>query len=117
MKFKINFKPIMASLTLLIFLGIILAACTQANPSESSYAAVIRYENEQYIGQEAVKFDRKSLSKVGEISERVNADTSPTANLSSNALDKGTEVFQDAEGNLWVAYSGGEYQIFKKDTK
>ncbi|WP_172195711.1 hypothetical protein [Saccharibacillus qingshengii] len=113
---SIKRSPKLTSL-LFLFLSLlsVLSACSPSKNSEASYGAIILYEDTRYRGHEALKISKENLTKIGEISKRVSADTSPTENLSSNALDEGTEVFQDDSGNLFVNYPGGDYQIFKKD--
>lgn len=100
------------NLSLLAFL---LIACS--NNSEESNAAIY-LNGKELIGQKIVDSNEYTLlNKIGEIQEKIDADDKPTQELTSNALEVGTEIYTVKEGEqIYVAkLSNHQFQIFSKN--
>ncbi|WIM38632.1 hypothetical protein PO903_18560 [Paenibacillus sp. PK4536] len=101
------------SLSVLILYTALLVGCN-SEADKGSYEAIIKYNDQEYIGQQAVKTEQyPDVQQLGTIVEKVSEDKKPTENLSSNAVDKGVEVFQAPDGTLLAKTADGNYQIFE----
>lgn len=101
------------SLSVIILYTVLLVGCNN-EAGKGSHEAIIKYNDQEYIGQQAVNTEQyPDVQQLGTIVKKVSEDKKPTENLSSNALDKGIEVFQAPDGNLLAKTADGNYQIFK----
>ena len=107
-------KKILINLNLSL-LAFLLIACS--NNSEESNAAILYLNGKELIGQKIVDSNEYTLlNKIGEIQEKIDADDKPTQELTSNALEVGTEIYTVKEGEqIYVAkLSNHQYQVFTK---
>lgn len=95
--------------------SLFLVGCNANGEHTNSYAAIINYNDQQYIGAQSVDIQQyPDIQPVGEIVERVDAEMYPPEHLMSNAVDKGTPVFQTADHHLLIQQLNGEYQLFRQ---
>lgn len=93
-----------------------LIGCNANTESTACYAAIINYNDQQYLGGQSVDIKQyTNIQPVGEIAQRVDAEVYPSAHLMSNAVDKGTKVFETSDHNLLIKQLNGEYQLFFPD--
>lgn len=93
--------------------SLFLVGCNTSTDHTNSYAAIINYNNQQYIGGQSVDTKQYTdIKPVGEIVQRVDAEVYPPAHLMSNAVDKGTEVLETLDHHLLIKQLNGEYQLF-----
>ncbi|WP_137221471.1 hypothetical protein [Paenibacillus sp. CFBP13512] len=96
--------------------SLFLIGCSAHLDQTNSYAAIINYNNQQYLGGQSVDIKQyTNIQSVGEIVQRVDAEVYPSAHLMSNAVDKGTKVFETSDHNLLIKQLNGEYQLFCPD--
>jgi len=95
--------------------SLFLVGCNTNGEHTNSYAAIINYNDQQYIGGQSVDMKQYTdIQPVGEIVQRVEAGMYPPEHLMSNAVDKGTPVFQTADHHLLIQQLNGEYQLFRR---
>ena len=93
--------------------SLFLIGCSASSDQNNSYAAIINYNHQQYVGGPSVDIKQyPDIQPVGEIVQRVDAEMYPSAHLMSNAVDKGTVVFETPNHTLLIKQWNGEYQIF-----
>ncbi|WIM38626.1 hypothetical protein PO903_18530 [Paenibacillus sp. PK4536] len=96
--------------------SLFLIGCNANTESTACYAAIINYNNQQYLGGQSVDIKQyTNIQPVGEIVQRVDAEVYPSVHLMSNAVDKGTKVFETSDHNLLIKQLNGEYQLFFPD--
>lgn len=108
-------KKLLINLNLLL-LAFLLIACS--NNSEESNAAILYLNGEELIGQKIVDSDEYTLlDKIGEVQVKTDAGVKPTQELTSNALEVGTEIYTVKEDEqIYVAkLSNHQYQVFSKN--
>lgn len=95
--------------------SLFLVGCNSNVENTTSYAAIINYNDQQYIGGASVDSEQyTNIQSVGVIVQRVDAEIDPPAHLTSNAVDKGTEVFETPDHQLLIKQWNGEYQLFSQ---
>lgn len=98
--------------------SLFLIGCNANTESTACYAAIINYNNQQYLGGQSVDIKQyPNIQPVGKIVQRVDAEVYPPAHLMSNAVDKGTEVFETPDHTLLIKQLNGEYQLFLPEDK
>ncbi|MGV7117137.1 hypothetical protein [Paenibacillus kyungheensis] len=95
--------------------SLFLIGCSTNTDSTACYAAIINYKDQQYLGANSVDIKQYTdIQPVGEIVQRVDAGMYPPEHLMSNAVDKGTPVFQTVDHHLLIQQLNGEYQLFRQ---
>lgn len=92
--------------------SLLLAGCRS---EDSSYAALLVYEGEEYLGAGRLPVsDYSDVVPVGEVEKRVKPETMPSADNVSNALDEGTPIYRLDEQTLLVQVDPETYQRFTR---
>lgn len=102
---------------ILILLIGLMAGCS--NSSERAYAAILFIEGKEYYGQKIVNKDQYTIqAEIGKVKFRVDKETLPKQNFSSNSLEVGTPIYSVKEDKniLLVKLSDEKYQIFSEKT-
>lgn len=98
--------------------SLFLIGCSDSPHHTNSYAAIINYNNQQYLGGQSVDIKQYTyIQPVGKIVQRVDAEFYPPEHLMSNAVDKDTEVFKTPDHTLLIKQLNGEYQLFLPEDK
>jgi hypothetical protein len=100
---------------ILILLIGLMAGCS--NSSEGAYAAILFIDGKKYYGQKIVNKDQYTIQdEIGKVKFKVDKDTVPKQNFSSNSLEVGTPIYRVKEDKniLLVKLSEEKYQIFSE---
>jgi hypothetical protein len=99
----------------LALLLLLLAAAAGCGNEQSSYASILIYQGQEYIGKETVRHDEYGeVEPVGAVTEQVEAGRMPAADLSSNELAEGTEICLLDENTLLAKLNDREYNVFER---
>lgn len=85
--------------------------------SDESYKALLFVNGEelQSLGETANERKLTPGDLIGTVTEKIDIETRPTIELTSNYLDKGTEVYEvkDNPNAVLAKVENGEYEVFE----
>lgn len=92
---------------------LLLAAAAGCGSEPSSYASIMIYQGQEYVGKGLVPQDEYAHAEpVGTVSVKTAPDRLPTDELSSNELEAGTEICQVDEDTLAAKVNDREFKVF-----
>jgi len=94
---------------------LLLAAAAGCGIEQSSYASILIYQGQEYIGKGLVPQDEYAHAEpVGTVSVKTAPERLPTDELSSNELEAGTEICKADEDMLLAKVNDREYKVFER---
>jgi len=94
---------------------LLLAAAAGCGNEQSSYASILIYQGQEYIGKGLVPQDEYAHAEpVGTVSVKTAPERLPTDELSSNELEAGTEICKADEDMLLAKVNDREYKVFER---
>jgi hypothetical protein len=94
---------------------LLLAAAAGCGNEQSSYASILIYQGQEYIGKGLVpQAEYAHAEPVGTVSVKTAPERLPTDELSSNELEAGTEICKADEGTLLAKVNDREYKVFER---
>lgn len=104
-------KRFVLSLSSLILLAAITSACGE---SSNSYASILIYDQQQYIGENLISLNEyPDKELVGTVSEQTGLDEMPRKNFSSNELSVGTKIYALGDKLLVAQIGETELRLFR----
>jgi len=94
---------------------LLLAAAAGCGIEQSSYASILIYQGQEYIGKGLVpQAEYAHAEPVGTVSVKTAPERLPTDELSSNELEAGTEICKADEDMLLAKVNDREYKVFER---
>lgn len=98
---------------ILVLIFILLSGCN--SKTHGSYAAILIFNNEQYLSEGYTDADKYTIDKkMGTVSNKVKAEVMPTSNFWSNYLEKGTVLFSSKEdASVILVKRNDQIEVFR----